>query len=126
MIAEALQIPVAPDFIGQIQGRLLRGFAAAVNDWGESIPALTLWEDENMLEHPTSEMLALHKAALEKLIRIGAFFSLATEQPEFPDRQVAEIVAATQQTLRDKLAMWHGPRMTEVEADRVLAACFPE
>jgi hypothetical protein len=48
------------------------------------------------------------------------------EQPDFPDRQLAEIVAATQSDFRDKLAMWHGAKMSRTESERILAVCFPE
>jgi hypothetical protein len=125
-IAEALNVPIVPDFIRSVESRLLREFAAAVQDWSNCAPTLTQWEDEHLLDNPEPEMLARHKATVERLLRFGAFLALATEHPDFPEPELGQIVSATQQDLRDRLAMWHGPRMSKEESERILAACFPE
>ncbi len=50
---------------------------------------------------------------------------VSTEHPNFPDQELAELVRATQRCFEDKLAMWHGPRLSPGESERILAACFP-
>ncbi|HTV40366.1 MAG TPA: hypothetical protein VMF08_07315 [Candidatus Sulfotelmatobacter sp.] len=126
MSTGVLSVPLVPDFVGRVQDRLLHDFATVVHHWSESVTTLTRWEDEHLLDKPTPELLAQHKAALEKLIRFGKFIALSTEQLEFPDRELAKIVSATQSCFRDKLAMWHGPKMSRDESEKILAACFPE
>ena len=116
----------APDVIGGLERHLIAEFALAVREWSSYIPTLTQWEDEHLLENPSEESLAAHKRMVERLLRFGRFVSWATEEPQFPDRQTAEIVAAAQATLRDKLLMWHRPRISLAESDRILAACFPD
>lgn len=123
MSVETLSVPVVPDFLGHVQSRLLREFAAAANDWSECVAALTHWEDEHLLDNPTPELLGQHKATLQKLIRFGELLSRSTEQPDFTDKELAEMVAATQRDYRDKLAMWHGKKMSKEEADKILAEC---
>ena len=115
----------APDLVGNLEKRLLAEFARAAEEWSRCVPALTKWEDDHLLDHPTPELLDEHKATLKRLVAFGGFISLATEQPAFPDRSTAEMVAAVQVVLKDKLRMWHGPRMSREEADRILGACFP-
>ena len=126
MSVETLSVPVVPDFLGRVQDRLLREFAAAVHDWSECVAALTRWEDEHLLDHPAPDLLERHKATLQRLMQFGKLLSRSMEQPDFPDRQLAEIVAATQSAYRDKLAMWHGPKMSRAESEKILADCFPE
>jgi primosomal protein N' len=40
--------------------------------------------------------------------------------PEFPDKELAQIVAATQQCFNDKLAMWHGTLTTPEQREQIL------
>jgi len=125
MKAEADSLPLVPDYIGHLQERLLREFAHGVEDWSRCVDQVTRWEDEHLLDNPTPELLAQHKTALKRLIGFGKFISLSTEHPEFPDRETAELVRATQHCFQDKLAMWHGPQLSAEESERILAACFP-
>src|ERR1043166_1323451 len=101
----------APDVIGQLEKHLIAEFAMAVEQWSKYISTLSTWEDDHLLDDAKPESLAAHKRMVERLLAFGRFISLVTEQPEFPDRQTAEIVTATQATLQDKLLMWHRPRM---------------
>jgi hypothetical protein len=114
-----------PDFFAGVQERLLRELAAAVNEWGSGVTALAHWEDSCLLDHPTPDLLAQHRATVEGLIRFGEFVSLTTAQPGFPDQALARSVAATLRTLRDKIPLWHG-RMPTEEAEAVLRAVFHE
>ncbi len=126
MTADALAVPVVPDFIGHVETRLRRDLAAAVEDWSQCVTALTHWEDEHLLDNPTAELLARHKQTTERLLRFGRFLALATQQPDSPDQQVAEIVTATQRCLEDKLRLWHGPPMSEERRAEILKTCLNE
>jgi hypothetical protein len=125
MSAEVLSFPL-PDYLGHVQDRLFREFAAAAHDWSECVATLTQWEDDHLLDNPTPELLERHKVMLQDLIRFGELLSLSVEQPDFPDKELAEMVAATQSCYRDKLAMWHGPKFNQEKAEAIIAACFPE
>jgi len=119
-------LPLVPDYVGHLEERLVREFALSVEDWSRCVAQLSRWEDEHLLENPTPELLARHKATLERLIGFGEFLSLSTAHPDFPDKPLAELVAATLTCFQDKLLMWHGPRMSREESDKILAACFPD
>src|SRR5271157_4398153 len=103
-----IAIPMG-DIIGRLQKRWLASFAEAAEEWSAFVSTLSQREDENLLDNPTPELLADHKATLQRLLAFGS--TLATENREFPDRHTAEMVAATQLVLQDKLRMWHSPRM---------------
>src|SRR5580658_2484905 len=113
-----------PDTIGRLQKRICTEFALVVEEWSGCIQALTLWEDEHLLDGPSAENLAHHKQTIERLLKFGRFISLATDQEDFPDNTVRDMVDATQQSLRDKLAMWHGPQLSEEQSNRILAQVF--
>lgn len=126
MIADTLPLPSVPDFLGHIQNRLLRDFSAAVEEWADCLRLVTEWEDEHLLDdEPAPALLAAHKATLERMLAFGQFISLAAAHPDFPEKVMAEIVASTMQSVRDKLAMWHGT-MTRTEADALLQQVFGE
>lgn len=125
MTAETTSLPLVPDYVGHLQERLLHEFAMAVEDWSRCVRQLTQWEDEHLLDDPSPELLARHKATLQRLLRFGKFISLTTEQAEFPDPELAALVRATQRSFQDKLAMWHGPKLSPAESERILSACFP-
>ena len=116
----------APDLVGHLEKRLLAEIALASEQWSGCVSALTQWEDDHLLGNPTPDLLDAHKATLQRLLAFGRFISLSTEQPDFPDRPTAEMVAAAQVVLKDKLQMWHRPRMSQEEADRIVSACFPQ
>lgn len=120
-----IAIPVG-DIIGRLQNRWLARLAETAEEWSAFVSILSRWEDNNLLDNPTPELLADHKATVERLLAFGSSLSLATENRRFPDRRVAEMVAATQVVLQDKLRMWHSPRMSRTESDRLLAACFSD
>ena len=125
MTADALPLPLVPDFVGHLEGRLLRELAAAVEDWSQCATALTLWEDEHLLDHPTPELLARHKATIDRLLGFGTLLSSPMHLPGFPDKSLAAMVEATQNLLRDKLSLWHG-NMSPAESEAILHAVFHE
>src|SRR5947207_2303050 len=112
-----IAIPM-PDVIGNLQKRLLSSISQIVDEWAGLVPELTRWEDEHLLDNPTPENLAAHKAALDRMLLLIRWLNRGSEAPDFPDRQLAESVAATQQIILDKLRMWHGPRMSKADSDR--------
>lgn len=114
------------DVIGRLQRRWLANLAETIEEWSAFVSTLSRWEDEHLLENPTPELLADHKATTERLLAFGSSISLVTENRKFPDRRIAEMVAATQVVLQDKLRTWHAPRIGKAESDRILAACFPD
>lgn len=120
-----IAIPVG-DVVGRLQKRWLISFAEAVEEWSACVSTLSRWEDEHLLDAPTPGLLADHKAGLEQLLAFGRFLSLASDNESFPEPRLAEMVAATLVVLQDKFRMWHGPRMSKTESDRILAACFPD
>jgi len=61
---------------------------------------------------------------VERLIQFGRLLALTTEHPDFPDPKLQENVAATLQTLRDKIPLWHGA-MAREDAEKILNAAFP-
>jgi len=120
-----IAIPMG-DIIGRLQKRWLANFAETVEEWSASVSTLSRWEDDNLLDNPSPELLADHKATIERLLAFGGSLSPTTENRKFPDRRIAEMVAATQVVLQDKLRIWHGPRMSKTESDRLLGVCFPD
>src|SRR5882724_222989 len=120
----ALPIPVMPDYFEKLEAHILQEFAEGVAAWGESVTALARWEDEHLLEGETSEALTAHRRTVDRLIAFGRFLARTTEHPDFPDLALKENVAATLQTLRDKIPLWHG-QMPQEEADAILKTAFP-
>jgi hypothetical protein len=116
---------VMPDYFEKLEAHILHEFAEGVSAWGASVTALAQWEDENLLEEPTAAVLAAHRSTVNKLIAFGRFLALTTEHPDFPDSALKENVAATLQTLRDKIPLWHG-QMPKDKAEAILKAAFPE
>ena len=104
----------------------LRYLRAQIEDWYDGCRQLTEWEDTNLLDNPAPEKMAEHAALLDEMERIGRWFSRATQSPDFPDAQTAELVQLTLQDLRDRRALWHGKKASQEEAGRIIAACFPE
>ena len=101
------------DIIGRLQKRWLANFAEAAEEWSASASTLSRWEDDNLQDDPSPELLADHGATIERLLAFGGSLSLATESRKFPDRHIGEMAAATQVVLQDKLLMRHGPRMSK-------------
>lgn len=126
MIADVLSVPLVPDYIGYLESHFMREFADVVNDWSRCINILTVWEDQHLLDNPTPEALTAHKQTIERLLRFGHFIASGTGHPEFPDRKVADIVAATLSCLNDKLAMWHGLKQSEERRREILKTCLDE
>ncbi len=121
-----LTVPVnAVDFIETLEKRILHELWDSVLVWSESVRALAQWEDEHLLDSPSAEMLEKHRSIVERQIALGKFISLATEHPDFPDKETRQHVAATMAILRDKIPIWHST-MSAQEADRILAEVFPE
>ena len=116
---------VMPDYFEKLQAHILQEFAEGVAAWGESVTALARWEDEHLLEGPAAEALAAHRRAVERLIAFGRFLLLTTDHPDFPDAALKENVAASLQTLRDKIPLWHS-QMPKDQADAILKTAFPE
>ncbi len=116
---------VLPDYFEKLEARILQEFTEGVAVWGQSVTALSRWEQEHLLDNPGADVLAAHRRTVERLIRFGCFLALTTTHPDFPDRALRENVAATLQMLRDKIPLWHGT-MPREEADAILKTAFPE
>ena len=116
---------VLPDYFEKLQTRISQEFNEGVSAWGQSVTALSRWEQEHLLDNPSPDALSAHRRTLDRLIQFGRFLALTTEHPDFPDTALKENVAATLQTLRDKIPLWHGT-MSEREADAILKAAFHE
>jgi len=121
-----LTVPVnAIEFIETLEKRILRELWDAVLVWSESVRALAQWEDEHLLEKPSTEVLEKHRQIVERQIALGKFIALATEHPDFPDKPTREQVVATMSILHDKIPLWHSTMSAE-QADKILAEVFPE
>ena len=105
---------------------LVADFEQRINEWCRCRKLLFEWENENLLKSPSPERLAKHKEMLDLMIFFGQLFSLATSHPTFPRNDLAEQVQATLWILRDQYQAFHGPQMSKEEADRILAAVFPD
>ena len=114
-----------PDYFEKLEMRMLQEFAEGVTAWGQSVTALSRWEDEHLLDSPSPDVVAAHRRVVERLRHFGRFLALTTEHPAFPDTHLKENVAATLQTLEDKIPLWHGT-MLKQEADALLRTVFPE
>ena len=121
-----LTVPVdAIDFIETLERRILHELWDSVLVWSESVRALARWEDEHLLDNPSAEVLENHRRIVERQMALGKFISLATEHPDFHEKETREQVAATMSILHDKIPLWHSSMSAE-EADRILAEVFPE
>src|SRR5208283_185182 len=109
---------ISAPFPVRLTRSVLRHLRAQVEDWYDACRQLTEWEDANLLDNPSSEKRTEHAAMLVELERIGQWFSLATQSPDFPDAQTTELVRLALQDLRDRRAMWHGEKMSKENADR--------
>jgi hypothetical protein len=125
MTAATPTVPLATDCVGHLEKRLARELVAEAEEWSECASALTLWEDQCLLDTPSEELLARHKATVERLLQFGKLLLSVVEHSEFPDKKLGAMVSATQQCLQDKLAMWHGD-MTAERRDKILADVFNE
>ena len=121
----AMPAEVLPDFFESLEAHILHEFAEGVALWGKTVSALARWEDQHLLDNPSAETRAAHRRTVEKLIRFGRFLALTTEHANFPDAELKETVAATLQTLEDKIPLWHST-MPKEQAAAILKAAFPE
>lgn len=102
-------------------------FAKAAEEWSRCVSNLSSWEGEHLLvDNPAPQRVAQHKQVVERLMLFGQLCAFIASYPEYDDVETAEMVHATQLVLKDKLRMWHGPRMSDEAADRILKEVFPE
>lgn len=125
MTTESLTLPLASDFVGHMEKRLMNELATAGEEWSECATALTRWEDEHLLDKPGDDLLRRHRTTTERLLRFGKTLSLAVAHPDFPDKKLAAMVAATERMLQDKLTMWHG-KMNSKRREEILQSAFHE
>ncbi len=123
-MAMALSAEVLPDYFEKLQAHILQEFTEGVDAWGQSVTALSRWEADYLLDNPGADDLATHRRIVDRLIKFGRFLALTTEHPAFPDMALKQTIAATLQTLHDKIPLWHGT-MPQEEADSILKAAFP-
>ena len=107
--------------------RILGELPAAAEEWSRRVNELNSWEVQNLftVERPSPDALARHRKIVDRLMFLGQLFAFITTHPEFPDRDTAEMVFATQYQLREKLEAFHHP-MAEDQAEQVLKEVFPE
>jgi hypothetical protein len=67
MTAELLTVPLATDCVSHLEKRLAREMDAEAEEWSECASALTLWEDEHLLDNPSEDLLSRHQATVERL-----------------------------------------------------------
>ena len=123
---EEIPINAAPSFMQRAFQRICDELSADAQDWAKTVKSLRRFEDEELLDNPAPEKLKWHKQTLQTLISFGEFIQGATSRPEFPNRETSEMVEATLQIMRDSLAAWHDRELTPAQAEKLLAATFPE
>jgi len=117
----------AADLTFGLTSRHVRYFRAQVEDWYEVCRLLTDWEDRYLLDDPIPpERLAEHARLLDELEHVGRWLLSAAQSQDFPDRSTAELIELTLRDLKDRRAMWHGPKMSEQRRAEILKACFNE
>jgi len=118
---------IAPtNFIERAANRIVQELSADAEDWANMAGPLRMYPWTHFIENPNPEDLRKHKATLETMIAFGELLASATSSSAFPDREIAAMVAATQQMLKDDLAMWHGNQLTDAQAEELLQKVFPE
>ncbi|HEV7927079.1 MAG TPA: hypothetical protein VGR14_17115 [Verrucomicrobiae bacterium] len=115
-----------PNFIERAANRIVQELSADAEDWANMAGPLRMYPWTHFIENPDPEDLRKHKATLETMIAFGELLASATSSSAFPDREIAAMVAATQQMLKDDLAMWHGNQLTDAQAEKLLQKVFPE
>jgi hypothetical protein len=115
-----------PNFIERATNRIIQELSADAEDWASMAGPLRMYPRTHFIENPKAEDLSKHKATLETMIAFGELLLSATSSLAFPDREIAGMVAATQQMLKDDLAMWHGNQLTDGQAEDLLQRVFPE
>lgn len=117
----------AADLSFGLASRHVRFFRAQVEDWYEVCRLLTDWEDRYLLDDPIpAARLAEHARLLDELERVGQWLLATAQSKDFPDQPTAELIAMTRRDLKDRRAMWHGPKMSEQRRAEILKACFNE
>jgi hypothetical protein len=116
-------LPFEVGQLGNFEARMLRNFHAAVEDWDEVCSALGAWEAQHLTIDDPGPARQQHKRWVTELLSWGRLVQRATQQPEFPDKSLAERVNARVRHLEDKLALWHGD-MPMAEQERILQAAF--
>ncbi len=124
--SESDSLIMPPNFFERAAGRIIQELKADAEDWANMAGPLRMYPWAHFIENPNPEDLRKHKSTLETMIAFGELLSSATSSPAFPDREMAGIVAATQQMLKDDLAMWHGNQLTDAQAEELLQKVFPE
>ena len=113
----AMPAGVLPDYFERLESRIRQEFEEDVATWEQSVTALSHWESEHLIDNASAEDVAGHRRTRERLIRFGRSLALTTGHTDFPDSKLKETVAATLQTLGDKIHLWHG-RMPKAEPTR--------
>jgi len=129
MIAHRPTVPAndAAELSFGLASRHVRYFRAQVEDWYDVCRLLTDWEDRYLLDDPiAAERLAEHARLLDEFERVGQWLLSAAHSKDFPDRPTAELISMTLRNLKDRRAMWHGPKMSEARRAELLKACFNE
>jgi hypothetical protein len=114
------------NFIERAANRICQELRADAEDWANMAGPLRMYPWTHFIENPKPEDLRKHKTTLETMIAFGELLSSATSSLAFPDREIAALVAATQQMLKDDFAMWHGDQLTDAQAEELLQKVFPE
>jgi hypothetical protein len=116
-------LPLEVGQLGNFEARMVRTFHAAVDDWDEVCSALGAWESKHLTVQDAENAKKQHHQWLTNLLAWGRMVQMATAQPEFPDKVLAQRVSARIRHLEDKLSLWHR-EMTSSEEDRILQAAF--
>ena len=118
-------ILAALGFLQSAIKRLSVELDSTAEDWSAAVQRLRRFQDQKLLDNPSSENLKAHRLVIESLITFGSFMANATGDPVYSNRETHAMVEATLQILRDDLALWHGNQNTPEKSAKILAACFP-
>ncbi len=123
---ESDSLIVPSNFIERATNRIFQELIADAEDWANIAGQVGLYPWTHFVENPKVEDLRKHKATLERLIAFGELLNSAMSSPVFPDKEIAGGVTATLRMLRDDLAMWHGNKLTDAQAEELMQKVFPE
>src|SRR5947208_832494 len=101
------------------EARMLRNFKAAIEDWEEVCSALGSWEKQHLTKDDPGPAKERHQGWVSELLSWGRVVQQATQQPEFPDKNLAARVNARIRHLHDKLALWHD-EIEPAQQERIL------
>ncbi len=108
-------------------GSLSRWTVDRAWEWSRVCGKFLRWQNEHLLfGEPSPDERQEHKTALAWLLRFTRLYLVAVADPEFPDRTLEKELRGRLRQLEDSWLEYCDEGATEKEAERELAAMFPD